>query len=101
MSRTVVARYETRADAAEDNQRLAEEVFAQLDRDDPDGLRYMTLRLADGVSFVHVAVIEGEDDPLSEPPAFAKFQKGIRDRVVRPPEPARATLIGSYRFMAG
>jgi hypothetical protein len=101
MSRTVVVRYETRADAAEDNQRLVEEVFAQLNRDDPGGLRYMTLRLADGVSFVHVAVIEGENDPLSESPAFSEFQKGIRDRVVGPPEPASATLIGSYRFLAG
>jgi hypothetical protein len=100
MSKTVVVRYETHADTSDENQRLVEEVFAQLNKEDPGGLRYMTLRLADGVSFVHVALIDGEDDPLSKSPAFAEFQKGIRDRVIRSPEPTNATLIGSYRFLA-
>jgi hypothetical protein len=100
MGRMVVVRYETRADTADVNEGLVEKVFAELNSEHPDGLRYMTLRLADGVSFVHVAVIEGANDPLSESAAFAEFQKGIRQRTVRPPELVSATLIGSYGFLS-
>jgi hypothetical protein len=95
---TTVVRYETRPDAAEENQRLVEQVFAELNSKDPGGLRYATLRLADGVTFVHVAVTEGEANPLAQSGAFAEFQTGIRDRVVGAPEPAQATVVGSYRF---
>jgi hypothetical protein len=99
MSRTVVVRYETRADAAEENQRLVEQVIAQLNDDRPDGLRYAAFRLADGVSFVHVAVVEDEVDPLSQLATFAEFQRGLGDRLVGPPVPTAAALVGSYRFL--
>jgi hypothetical protein len=101
MSTTVVVRYTTRVDAADENQRLVEEVFAQLAADDPGGLRYATFRLADGVTFVHIAVVEGEVNPLSRTAAFAEFQREIGDRCVDPPVAADATLIGSYRFLPG
>ncbi len=54
-----MVRDETRPEAAGENERLVQQVFAQLDRDRPDGLRYAAFRLADGVSFVHVAVVDG------------------------------------------
>lgn len=101
MSTTVVVRYTTRVDAADENQRLVEEVFAQLAADDPGGLRYATFRLADGVTFVHIAVVEGEVNPLSRTAAFAEFQREIGDRCVDPPVAVDATLIGSYRFLPG
>jgi hypothetical protein len=101
MSTTVVVRYTTRVDAADENQRLVEEVFAQLAADGPGGLRYATFRLADGVTFVHIAVVEGEVNPLSRTAAFAEFQREIGDRCVDPPVAADATLIGSYRFLPG
>jgi hypothetical protein len=98
MSNTFVVRYETRGeDAAAENQRLVEQVFAELNLKDPGGLRYAAFRLADGVTFVHVAIVEGELNPLSRLAAFAEFQGGIGDRVVEPPDAAEATLIGSYR----
>jgi hypothetical protein len=98
MARTVVVRYRTSPEAAEENQLLVQQVFAELAAEDPGGLRYMTLRLADGVTFVHVAVTEGEENPLIRSPAFAAFQKGIAERCVEPPAPSGATVIGSYRF---
>jgi hypothetical protein len=98
MSRIRIVRYRTRPEAAEENQRLVEKVFAELGADDPGGLRYATFRLADGVSFVHVVVHEGDDDPLGDSAAFAAFQQGIGDRVAGPPEAEAATLVGSYRF---
>jgi quinol monooxygenase YgiN len=93
-----IIRYETRPEAAEENQRLVENVFAELTAEDPGGLRYATFRLADGVGFVHVVVHEGDADPLSTSAAFAAFQDGIGDRLADPPNAQDATLVGSYRF---
>jgi hypothetical protein len=100
VAKTVVVQYKTHEHAADENQKLVEEVFAQLNQADPGGVRYATFRLADGVSFVHVAVIEGEENPLQDIPAFKEFQSGIGDRAAAPPESAAATMVGSYRFMA-
>lgn len=99
MSETTVVRYEVRPGAVEENQRLVEQVLAELADEDPGGLRYAAFQLADGVTFVHVAVVEGDDNALSRSRAFAAFQQGIGDWVAEPPEPADATLIGSYRFL--
>jgi hypothetical protein len=96
MSKSVIVRYKTRADAADENQRLVERVFAELAQDDPGGLKYATFRLADGVTFVHVATVEGEDNPLQKVSAFAEFQREIGGRCTEPPAPADATLVGSY-----
>jgi hypothetical protein len=98
MSRIRIVRYRTRPEAADENQRLVEKVFAELDAEDPGGVCYATFRLADGVSFVHVVVHEGDADPLGESAAFAAFQQGIADRVTEPPKAEEATLVGSYRF---
>ncbi len=95
-----VVRYKTKPDRADENQELVEKVFAELAADGPDGLRYMTLRLADGVSFVHVASVETADgtNPLGAQPAFAEFQRDIADRLDDGPHVTPATVVGSYRF---
>ena len=46
-------------------------MFAELAAQRPDGLRYASFRLDDGVSFVHVAVLDADHNPLSDSPAFA------------------------------
>jgi hypothetical protein len=99
MSKTVVVRYTTRADAAEKNQLLVEQVYAELARKNPGGLRYATFRLVDGVTFVHVAVVEDDVNPLEQTTAFADFQREIGSRCVEPPNGSDATLVGSYRFL--
>jgi len=48
MSKTVVVQYKTRPNAAEENQRLVEAVYAQLASEDPGRLHYATFRLEDG-----------------------------------------------------
>jgi len=75
------------------------QVFAQLAEDGPDGLRYAAFRLADGVTFVHIAIFDGEANPLKQTTAFAEFQREITKRCVEPPVSAEATLVGSYRMI--
>ncbi|MDH3226073.1 MAG: hypothetical protein OEM67_03180 [Thermoleophilia bacterium] len=95
---TVVVRYTPRPEQADENQRLVEAVFAELAETQPEGLRYTTMRLADG-TFVHVAEVNGEENPLRHSAAFAEFQKGIVERCEpgKGPNPQEATLLGSYR----
>ena len=100
MSKIVVVQYRTRPDAAEENQRLVEQVYAQLARENPDGLRYATFRLADGVTFIHLSISEGEVNPLTQLSAFAEFQREIGERCVEAPRLLGASIVGSYHFLA-
>jgi hypothetical protein len=95
---TKVVRYTTKPECADENERLIREVFAELAAHDPAGLRYTAFRLADQVSFVHVAVLDGEKNPLASLPAFAEFQRGIADRCVEGPVAADAQVIGSFKL---
>jgi len=96
---TKVIRYTTTPESAEENERLVREVFAELARERPEGLHYASFRLDDGVSFLHLAVLDGEVNPLSSSVAFAQFQSAIKDRCVEGPTPADATVIGSYQLL--
>jgi hypothetical protein len=96
MSKTVIVRYRTRPDAAEENARLVEGVFTSLAEIDPGDFRYTTYRLADGVTFVHVAHFSGTENPLATLPAFAQFQRELAQRCVEAPAPTEASVVGSY-----
>lgn len=99
----VIVRYKTRPESADENQKLIENVFEELSRTKPSGLKYAAFRLEDGVSFVHVAAVTTADgsNPLGASKAFAEFQKGIRERCVEPPAPAKAQVIGNFGLIAG
>ena len=99
MAVTKVIRYQTKPECADENERLIRNVFAELTEQDPGGIRYATFRLDDGVSFVHVAVLDGEENPLTSSPAFAAFQAGIAERCAEGPVPAGATAIGNFRLL--
>jgi hypothetical protein len=96
MTVTKVIRYTTKPESADENERLIREVFAELAAERPAGLRYASYRLDDGVSFLHVAMLDGETNPLSQSAAFAKFQAGIADRCAQGPVASDATQVGSY-----
>jgi hypothetical protein len=95
MSATVI-RYQTKPEAAEENQRLIENVFAELAATAPPGLRYSSFRLADGVTFVHV--VDGKG--LTEVTAFQEFQRALGDRLAGSPTREDATPIGAYSAAA-
>jgi hypothetical protein len=100
MEATIV-RYQTSPEGADENERLVRAVFAELAESDPGNLQYATFRLADGVTFIHVAVVDHSSNPLSSSPAFAAFQSGLGARCVVPPNPSGATLIGQYNLPFG
>ena len=99
MPNTVVQYRCTSADAADENQRLAEDVFRELEAMGATGFSYASFRLEDGVSFVHVAVEHGEaGDDLSAVPAFQRFTAGIGDRTDAPPVVRGTQIVGAHRM---
>jgi hypothetical protein len=99
MQKRLVTRYAMPSvEAADENQRRVEGVFAELEATTPDNVSYIVLRLADD-SFVHVSFHDhGEDEvnPIASTAAFAHFQDGHADRRAGGVDQQTATLVGAY-----
>jgi hypothetical protein len=95
--KTVMVRYRVKAERAAENEEYIRAVFAELERSRPAGLEYASFEQEDGVSFVHIASIEGTDNPLLALDAFRKFTAQIRDRCEEPPVSLELRPIGAYR----
>jgi hypothetical protein len=93
----VMVRYKVKPDRAEENAALVRAVYEELHRSAPAGLQYATFVLEDGVSFVHLATHDGDDNPLARVEAFQRFQEHVRDRCDEPPVVSRLREVGSYR----
>jgi hypothetical protein len=96
---TTVVRYQAKAERADENERMIETVFAELEERQPDGFTYKVFRLDDGVSFIHVVIEHDIDEPdsLQAIPAFQAFVADIADRCDVPPVATGATIVGGYR----
>lgn len=92
----VIVRYKVKPERVAENERLVRAVYDELAQVKPDGFRYATYRLDDGVTFVHFSRSEHERVPLPELNAFQRFQEDIRDRCDEPPVVTHAETIGSY-----
>ena len=98
--KSIVVRYRTKPDRADENQKLIERVFEELDERAPDGFGYASFRLEDGVSFVHVVVERSQGSiSLNDVAAFREFVDGIEERCDEPPAAQGATIVGSYRLL--
>jgi len=97
MSHATVVRYTTKPESADENEKLIKAVFAQLTEQQPEGLRYVAIRLDDGTSFIHIAVLDDDDhNPLTVLPAFGEFVSAINERCTSGPAPANGTVVGAY-----
>jgi len=96
----VIVRYRVKSDYASENRQYVNNVFNELEKNAPAGIRYASFVQPDGVSFVHIASIETEDgsNPLTELQAFKDFQEEIKDRCEEGPTSSPLIEIGSYRF---
>lgn len=94
--RHVVVRYELKADRVSEHEALLAKVFAQLREEKPEGLRYEAWKLADGVSFVHLARVSVPGNPLVALSSFKAFTADIADRCVDPPVSSDATVAHSH-----
>jgi hypothetical protein len=100
----LVTRYASRsAEAADENQRRVEAVFAELAGNHPGNVTYLVLRLADD-SFVHVSFhghAPGEANPISSMASFAHFADDHAERRQGDVNQQQARLVGSYVTVVG
>ena len=98
--KTVIVRYKVKPSAVEQNEALIRAVFEQLERDQPEGLRYQVFKQADGVSFVHVSACDTPDaNPLIKLQAFKHFAAGVQERCEEGPITTELQPIGRYDYL--
>ena len=73
-------------------------LFQELRTKQPDGVRYLALRLGDG-AFVHFVATEDDAGGLRSLDAFREFQADIEERCIEQPQPGEATIVGDYRML--
>jgi hypothetical protein len=94
-----MVRYKVKPERVAENEELVGAVYDELHRTRPDGLRYATFQLPDGVSFVHLAETEDGRNPLSGVRAFQQFQEGIDERCDEAPVVTELRVIGSFHLL--
>jgi hypothetical protein len=95
--RRVLIRYRLKPEHVERNEELVRAVYEELHRAAPSGLRYVTFKLGDGVTFMHISESEGEESPLAGLASAQEFQREIADRCDEQPVLTELTEVGSYR----
>jgi hypothetical protein len=94
----VMVRYRVKPEQVARNEQLVRAVYAELAERDPEGFRYATFKLDDGVTFVHLAVADDDSPFPASLPQFAEFQREIRERCDQPPVVSQLEEIGSFRL---
>jgi hypothetical protein len=96
--RSIMVRYRVKPDRVAENVELVRAVYEELHQLRPEGFRYTTLQLPDGVSFVHLAFEEEGVHPLRSLAAFRHFADTIEERCDEPPVVTEPQTVGSYGF---
>ena len=96
----VMIRYTVKPECVADNERLVEQVFAELARTAPAGIQYASFKLDDGVTFVHVHShdFSAGPSPVHSLSAFTAFREGIAERCDVAPVRTPLHEVGSYGF---
>jgi hypothetical protein len=77
----------------------AKTMFAAIDEAQPQGVRYASSLLPDGVTFVvFLALDDPTHNPLAALPEFREFQGNLKNWIAEPPVPEQLTVVGSYRL---
>lgn len=96
MARQVMVRYKVKSDRVGEHEALIRDVFIELTKTAPAGIRYGAFRQTDGVSFVHIALIAAEKNPLDAIAAFKAFGERIKERCDELPVVTELTSIGAF-----
>ena len=94
----MMVRAKVKPESVDEVEASAKKMFAAIDRAQPQGVRYASSRLPDGVTFVALLELERNDNPLPTLPEFRAFQESLRGWVTEPPTAESLTVVGSYRL---
>lgn len=95
----LMARSKVRSESVDDVEAAIEKVFAAIEREQPEGVRYTACKLADGVTFVALLELaDPSENPLLALPEFREFQENLKGWIDGPPDAGPLTPVASYRF---
>jgi hypothetical protein len=76
-------------------------MFAAIEREGLEGIRYASIQLEDGVTFLALLELEdGVENPLLSLPEAKEFYESLPGLYVGTPEVGPGTVIGSYRLFS-
>ena len=95
----MMIRAKLKAESVSDIDAAAEKMFSAIDAAQPEGVKYASVRLADGVSAVAFLALEDPaDNQLQAIPEFREFQSQLPEWLAEPPIVEPITVIGSYEM---
>jgi hypothetical protein len=95
----MMIRAKVKAENVPDIQAAAEKMFGSINAVRPEGVKYASSRLSDGVSFVALLALDDPaDNPLQAIPEFRQFQEHLPEWLAEPPTVEPLTVIGSYEL---
>ena len=93
-----MVRARVKATAVTEIEAAGQHLFAALELAQPQGIRYTTCRLPDGVTYVSLLEIDdGVDNPLPAMPEARAFQENLKNWIAEPAISEQLTVFGSYR----
>jgi hypothetical protein len=93
-----MVRYRVKPEQVQLNEQLVQAVYEELRRREPQGLRYATSRLDDGVTYVHIAETADGANPLAELSAFREFTSDIEARCDEPPVVSTLNSVAAFHL---
>jgi len=76
-------------------------MFAAIEREGLEGIRYASMRLEDGLTFLALLEVEdGVENPLPALPEAQEFYASLPGWYAEEPEVGPGTVIGSYRLFS-
>ena len=76
-------------------------MFAAIEREGLEGIRYASVKLEDGVTFLALLEVEdGVENPLLGLPEAQEFYANLPGWYAEPPDVRPGTVIGSYRLFS-
>jgi hypothetical protein len=76
-------------------------MFAAIEREGLEGIRYASVKLEDGATFLALLEVEdGVENPLAGLPEAQEFYARLPEWYAEPPEIVPGTVIGSYRLFS-
>jgi hypothetical protein len=95
----MMIRAKVQSEQAEQVEAAVGKVFSAIEAAQPDGVRYASCRLPDGVTFViFLELDEGTENPLAALAEFRDFQAGLAGWLAEPPVQEQLSVVGSYRL---
>ncbi len=95
----LMAQAKIKAESVSTVRAATEKMFAAINVVQPEGIRYASLLLSDGETFVAVVQVDdGVDNPITGFPEFRELQEIVDSSRVEPNSVQSWTVIGSYRL---